>query len=124
MKAVSQSAGKGAERFVRTLLCQLDAGFTAPPILGYEPLFIEGLAVFEHVVDGHAEFVGDEAFGFLGAVLGFEFFIILLDGWRIDLGAQDDFREGPFEMRVADFVVFLSGAFPGRSFLDLDQTAG
>ena len=46
----------------------------------HESLFIEGLPIFEHVVDGHGELVGDDALGFSEFVFALELLVALLDG--------------------------------------------
>jgi hypothetical protein len=76
---------------------------------------IEDLSSAEHVVDGASELGGDDGKGLALAVAGLE---PLVQGLCSGIGAQKrggELREGPLQMRVADFLPECPWILPADS---------
>jgi len=78
-------------------------GFWVSP--SYEFVLIKSPSLFKHVVDGDGELVTQDRLGLGRAMLLFHFLVIALQNRGVELGMDDDLREGPLEMGISEFAI-------------------
>ena len=88
-----------------------------------ESFYIESLLAPEHVVDGASQFVRQCGQGLRLAVFLFQPCQVSLPLGVVSEETDPGFREGPLQMRVADFVARRTVDFAGGFFLRFHQPA-